>query len=110
MGNEGHDFEVSGWHWSKHTSRASGIEMLKITYYGDLSDQPINEYLTIKHDGYAGQKAMRNLIDIASESGAVISFVRELDDLCQVMNTAKHPAMIEYRKNGKFYEVMNRKW
>ena len=110
MGNEGHDFEVSGWHWSKHTSRASGIEMLKVTYYGDLSDAPINEYLTIKHDGYPGQKAMRNLIDIASESGAVISFVRELDDLCQVMNAAKHPAMIEYRKNGKFYEVMNRKW
>jgi len=110
MGNEGHDFEVSGWHWSKHISRASGIEMLKVTYYGDLSDAPINEYLTIKHDGYPGQKAMRNLIDIASESGAVISFVRELDDLCQVMNAAKHPAMIEYRKNGKFYEVMNRKW
>ena len=84
--------------------------MLKVTYYGDLSDAPINEYLTIKHDGYPGQKAMRKLIDIASESGAVISFVRELDDLCQVMNTAKHPAMIEYRKNGKFYEVMNRKW
>ena len=110
MGKESHDLEVSAWFWSKHTSRTTGKEMLKVTYYGDLSDKPISEYLTIQHDGYAGQKAMRKLIDIASGSGAIISFVRELDDLCDVMNKATKPSIVSYRKAGKFFDVLDRKW
>lgn len=110
MGKESHDLEVSAWLWSKHISRTTGKEMLKVTYYGDLSDKPISEYLTIQHDGYAGQKAMRKLIDIASGSGAVIAFVRELDELCAVMNKATKPTVVSYRKAGKFFDVLNRRW
>lgn len=110
MGNEKQELEVSSWNWSKHTSRTTGKEMLKVTYYGDLSDKPISEYLTVAHDGWAGQKAMRILIEIASSSGAVISFVRELDDLCAVMNEAKKPDIVTYRKAGKFFDVLERRW
>lgn len=110
MGKESHELNVSSWFWSKHTSRTTGKEMLKVTYYGDLSDKPISEYLTVAHDGYAGQKAMRELIDIASQSGAIISFVRELDDLCNVMNESQKPDIVMYRKAGKFFDVLERRW
>lgn len=110
MGLQGHDMPVSAWHWSKHVSRTSGKEMCKITYYGDLSDPPINEYLTITHEGYAGQKAMQKLIDMADKAKAFIAGVRDIDQLCTIMNESLYPKSIEYRKVGKFYEVMNREW
>ena len=110
MGLQGHDMPVSGWHWSKHISRTTGKEMCKVTYYGDLSDPPINEYLTIMHEGYAGQKAMRKLIEIAASAKAFIAGVRDIDQLCTIMNESLYPKAIEYRKVGKFYEVMNREW
>jgi hypothetical protein len=71
---------------------------------------PIKEYLTITHDGYAGQKAMNKLINIAEFSGAFIAGVQDLDQLCDIMNGSKFPKAIEYRKTGKFYEVMKRSW
>jgi len=110
MGLQGHDMPVSGWNWSKHISRTTGKEMCKVTYYGDLSDPPINEYLTIMHEGYAGQKAMRKLVEMAASAKAFIAGVRDIDQLCTIMNESLYPKAIEYRKVGKFYEVMNREW
>ena len=110
MGVHGKDMNVSGWRWSKHISKTSGKEMCKVTYYGDLSDPPISEYLTITHDGYAGQKAMKTLIDIASQAKAFIAGVQDLNELCNIMNESLYPKAIEYRKTGKYFEVMNRSW
>jgi len=57
MGLEGKELEVSAWAWKEHTSKASGKQMLAVTYYGGLSDAPITEYLPILHEGYAGDRA-----------------------------------------------------
>ena len=51
MGLDGQELEVTSWTWRKHISKASGIEMLAVTYYGGLSDTPITEYLPIMHEG-----------------------------------------------------------
>lgn len=110
MGHESHEIEVSGWRWARHTGKKSGKDMIKITYYGGLSDKPVHEYLTIAHDGYAGKRAMQKLISIAECAKAFIAGVRNIDDLCQIMNEALYPKSIEYKNVGKYQEVVNRAW
>lgn len=112
MGLDGQELEVTSWTWRKHISKASGIEMLAVTYYGGLSDTPITEYLPIMHEGYAGQRAMSQLLSIANSASIVPGGlnVKTMEDMVQNMNNATPPEWIEYRKDGKFYRVMKRSW
>jgi DNA repair protein RadD len=106
------EMAITDWQWRRHTSRASGKEMLRVTYYGALSDKPINEYLTICHDGYAGDKARISLATIASSAGVpnVSSFKDTLEGLAYKMNESTPPASISFRQDGKFYRVLRREW
>jgi DNA repair protein RadD len=112
MGLDGQELEVTSWTWRKHISKASGIEMLAVTYYGGLSDTPITEYLPIMHEGYAGQRAMSQLLSIANSASIVPGGlnVKTMEDMVQNMNNATPPEWIEYRKDGKFFRVMKRSW
>jgi DNA repair protein RadD len=116
MGMEGKDLDVILWNWRRHVSRASGKEMLSCTYYGSLSEKPITEYLPVLHDGYAGQKAMRQLLTMANSSGAHLSEAAHLegreglDYLAVQMSNSKPPSSIEYRLDGKFHRIINRIW
>lgn len=104
--------EVQSWMWRKHASKASGKEMLAITYYGGLSDTPITEYLPILHDGYAGNKAMQQLGIIARSAGVDHSqmLLPSPEVIASVLNTAKPPKVIEYKKEGKYFRVLRRSW
>ena len=42
MGKEESSLVVTSWLWSPHTSKKSGKEMVKITYFGALSDMPVH--------------------------------------------------------------------
>jgi len=109
MGIEGVDLDVTAWQWRKHISRASGKEMLALTYYGALSDTPVTEYLTVMHDGYAGEKARRLLAVLADQSGATLDYsIADIQQHANVLNLAKAPAAIEYKSEGKFFTVMKR--
>lgn len=112
MGVEGTDLDVTNWSWRKHISKASGKEMLAVTYYGGLSDPPITEYLAVCHDGYAGDKAVRQLMSIASSAEADLMLVQDmdLDLMSECMNKAAPPHLVEYKKDGKFYRVIKRSW
>lgn len=114
MGNERSTLEVTSWGWRKHTSRSSGKEMLAVTYYGALSDKPITEYLPVAHDGFAGQKAMRELVTIEKLAGATITGTIAddgwLDSAAAKMALSQPPALIEYRMEGKYPRVLNREW
>lgn len=116
MGLEGKELAVKMWDWRRHLSRTSGKEMLSVTYYGDLSDTPITEYLPILHEGYAGQKAMQQLTQIAQKAGASLSKAsgmlpsQGLDYLSAELTNALPPATIEYKKDGKFFRVLKRNW
>jgi DNA repair protein RadD len=110
MGLETHDMEVTGWQWRTHTSRTSGKDMVKATYYGGLSDAPITEYLPILHEGYASQKALRQLAAIAGSAGAVLPDGGELAELCEIMTKSTPPSIISYRMDGKFHRVLDRRW
>lgn len=114
MGLEGMDMLVTDWHWRKHTSRASGNEMVAVTYYGGLVDPPITEYLPILNQGFAGQKSWQLLHDIGNQAGAVLSGINQaqapIDYLVVQMNQATPPKLISYKRDGKFYKVVKRLW
>jgi DNA repair protein RadD len=108
MGLSGTEMDVTAWEWSEHISRASGKRMLRVNYYGALSDPPISEYLTVTHEGWAGNKAVRLLGEIAGKSGATIA--NDFFAIIDAMNQSNPPSMIEYKKNGKYNQVVRRKW
>jgi DNA repair protein RadD len=111
MGVEGVDMEVTAWTWRKHISRASGKEMLSLTYYGGLSDPPVTEYLTVTHDGYAGEKSRRLLADIAYKAGVVLDYgTADLHEMAQTLTEGQPPSEIEFRREGKFFTVLQRTW
>jgi len=51
MGVDVQEMTVTEWRWRKHTSRASGKEMLAVSYYGALSDPLVEEYFPVTHGG-----------------------------------------------------------
>ena len=116
MGLEGSEMTVTGWQWRVHTSRSSGKMMLACTYYGALSDTPVTEYLPLLHDGYAGNKAMRQLTNIANHAGAILSDAAHMDQeegldyMSTQLNHGHPPMTIEYRQDGKFHRILKRSW
>jgi DNA repair protein RadD len=117
MGLEGQELEVASWMWRKHISKASGKLMLACTYYGPgLAGAAVTEYLPILHDGYAGDKAMRQLSTMADAAGAYLGGASGLDTdqgleyMAAQMRSSKPPQRIEYRMDGKFHRVLRRVW
>jgi DNA repair protein RadD len=110
MGLDGLTLDVSSWAWRKHVSRSSGKDMLSITYYGDLSAPPVTEYLPIMHDGYAGEKAWRQLAMICGYAGVSQPAEADLMGIAVRMSAAPPPSAVKYRKDGKFFRVISRSW
>lgn len=112
MGIAKQELLVQGWSWRKHTSKKSGKDMLAVSYYGGLSDAPVTEYYTITHDGYAGQKALQKLVDVATKAEILPGglSVGTLKDMANNLNDAKPPKLIKYVRKGKFNEVLERQW
>ena len=116
MGLQGVEMPVTSWAWREHTGRTSGLKMLSVTYYGALSDAPVTEYLPILHPGYAGDRAMRGFIHMAEQAGAHLGDLMQSDPaqslpkIADRMTAASPPTTLEFRKDGKFYRVLNRTW
>jgi DNA repair protein RadD len=91
-------------------SKASGKEMLAVTYYGALSDKPITEYLPISHEKDVGKWAMQKLVEMKQKSGAPNTDEASLDGIAGAMNKGMPPATITYKQDGKFYRVLTRSW
>ena len=112
MGVAGTDMDVTAWTWRVKTSRSTGVEMLMVSYYGGLSDPPINEYICINHEGYAGQKAARLLAEISRHAGVDSTQLHlpTTGAIADMMTAAKPPRQIEYKRDGKFFNVIRRTW
>jgi len=87
-----------------------------VTYYGALSDKPVIEYLTVGYMGFAGDKAMRTLYNLAQASGALLTGAESMSQdegltfLADQMNRARPPASITFKLDGKFYQILTRSW
>ena len=111
MGQSGKELEISSWTWRKHISRASGKEMITCTLYGSLSDAPVTSYYAICHDGFAGEKARKNLADIAHQAGVILDYASaDLHDIAKQMTEGAPPKVIEYKREGRFYTVLSHQW
>lgn len=101
--------QLTEWEWSVHTSRNSGKELLKVKYYGAISDPPVEEYFCIGYEGYAGAKALNQLGAIANKSG-VAPRPTELDEIALAMQAGTPPSSLHYQRDGKFFRVTERIW
>jgi DNA repair protein RadD len=112
MGLSSSEMNVTAWRWRKHTSRTSGKDMLAVSYYGTLSDPSVTEYYTITHDGYAGQKALQRLSEVANNSQIKAGGlnVSTIEEMALNLTDATPPKVIRYRREGKFYKVEARQW
>lgn len=112
MGYEPLEMKLTSWRWSRYVSRTSGKEMLKLAYYGGISDPIVVEYLPVMHEGYAGEKALR-LLRSFTIHGDVYGFssVVDVDACAESMNElAAMPVSIQYLREGKFFKVVGRSW
>jgi len=109
MGIEPTEMAVTGWAWRKHTSRTSGKEMLSCTFYGGLADPIVTEYLPVLHEGFAGEKARRQVISIALKSGAD-DLSDDLTEMAKALTASQAPALLKFKRDGKFHRVIERVW
>lgn len=112
MGFEPDTMMITKWVWTKHVSKKTGIEMVKVRYYGNLSDPIVTEYHCVLHEGFAGQKARLNISKIVSQSGMDLNDMprSEMSELADFMNKGRPPSFIEFFRRGKFYEITGRSW
>jgi len=110
MGMSGIEMIVERWFWARHISRASGKEMLKVSYKAGLAGHKVTEYLAVNHGGYAGQKSIETLAYISKKSGVEIDSLDDLDRVAETLNAGQPPKTIEYKVDGKFYRVIRRTW
>jgi len=108
MGIRGTDMRVKEWVWSKHIGKNSEKEMFKVTYYGAISDTPVVEYIPINHEGYAGHKARSLVALLANKSGGFL--LENIVETALVMTKSNPPIEVEYKKEGKYYRVIDRRW
>jgi len=109
MGLEPQEMAVTGWAWRKHTSRTSGKDMLSCTFYGGLADPIVTEYLPVLHEGFAGEKARRQVISIALKSGAD-DLSDDLTEMAKALTASQAPALLKFKRDGKFHRVIERVW
>lgn len=107
-----HELRVTEWEWRRHVGRTSGKESLRVRYYGGLTES-VDEYLTLAHDGYPGDKARRTLARIATAAGLSPgwSLVDDLDEIARTMNDVPPPAVVRYtQKPGDLPSILKREW
>ena len=112
LGIEPDEMDVESWKWRSVISRTSGKPMLTVRYYSrDYSVDPVTEYITIAHEGYAGERSRGTLAHIARQAGAKdATELSGLDEIAERLNIARQPAKIKFRRDGKFYRVTDRVW
>jgi DNA repair protein RadD len=84
--------------------------MLAVSYYGRLSDPAVTEYFPVLHEGYAGQRAMKEVIKIADKARIVGMNVDNLSSLAAQLSNGNPPRLVQYKKDGKFFRVLKKVW
>ena len=71
----------------------------------------MTEYLAVTHEGYAGERSRRLLAEIAHQAGVTLDYgAVDLHQMAGQMTDGRPPAIIEFRKDGKFYTIIKRIW
>ena len=104
------EMDVQNWTWSEQMSK-SGKMMLKCTYVGtSLSDPVLNEYLCLRHDGYARSKSATELKGIAKRLDVELDPDADLHVLAAILNQYYPPVKMAYKKDGAFWRILDKQW
>lgn len=103
---------VNDWRWSQHTSRSSGILMLRADYA--LSDgETVSEYFGVWHGG-AGERVARHKLNSLSKKAGSAGIADELwgksFQLCELLHNLPSPNQIRVKQDGKFFKVTGHRW
>lgn len=112
MGKEPNESTIREWCWRVHESRNSGKRMLRVDYYPESFDEEkISEYICLKHDGFAQQKALLTLSNIERQSRFEMPpSDTELEEYARLMNRRRHPDAIKHKPDGKYRRIVWRRW
>ena len=107
--------QVTDVAWCVHTSKTSGIQMLKARFYGAMTDPSVDAYYGVY--GYDDKPyyriKCRQTVDrfLRREWDWIDSDPRNLNRLCHALGVLRiNPLAIEYKRNGKFNNVINIIW
>jgi len=109
MGDGIKNFNVTSWDWEIKKAK-SGVDMIVVCYYGEMTEKPVYEYLTIWHTGYAGIKGMQKLTSILNRLGML---TEDYDDVAKLIVDAEnkdHPTALALKQRGKFYDIVDKEW
>ena len=113
MGVQAQEMLVSGWAWRKHIGRKSQDEMLAVSYYGGLSDTPVQQYFAITNQNqFVRSRALNELHSIARKAnlpdGSLV--VSTLDEMAETLTNGQPPKLVKYKKDGRFFNVLGTEW
>lgn len=110
MGRDLPEAEVRDWRWARHQT-ARGIDCLRVTYYMRDMRRTLSEFLCIEHGGYAEQKAIRRLFEIAQGAGVQLpAGEATIDELAQLLNNGAVPDRLTYTRDGQYDRVVTVHW
>lgn len=69
----------------------------------------MTEYLPVLHEGFAGEKARRQVISIALKSGAD-DLSDDLTEMAKALTASQAPALLKFERDGRFHRVIERVW
>jgi DNA repair protein RadD len=110
MGRDLPEAEIRDWSWCRHKT-AKGTDCLRVTYHLRDLKRTLSEYLCVEHGGYAEQKAIKRLFEIAK--GAQVQLPRgacTIDDLAAAMSQGACPGLVRYTNDGKWDRVVALEW
>ena len=70
--------------------------MVRVTYMGQIGKPNVYEYFSIYHNGWAGEKARKNLFDLMLKSGIKVEDIASIspEDISILCNRGNPPLIV----------------
>lgn len=111
MGIENTQAMVEKWSFHSYMT-VKEVECLLVKYFIKGKKSPITEYLLVYHPGWVGQDANRTLKRMAVKTIGMpaLASCMTITEVAKAMNKSKSPSIIEYKKDGKYPKILDRRW
>lgn len=111
MGIENTQAMVEKWSFHSYMT-VKEVECLLVKYFLKGKKAPITEYLLVYHPGWVGQDANRTLKRMAVKTIGMpaLASCMTITEVAKAMNKSKSPSIIEYKKDGKYPKILDRRW
>ena len=103
---------VRFWSWSVELSKKGSIPMIVCRYYGwNVRDPVLRRYYCVRHEGWAGQRAMEDLLWLCHKVQVNPQEHLTLADMCKALNASRNwPEKVSYKTGKRFNEIRKLIW